>query len=597
MNNYERFSDLKIPINLEQVDKLHSIIKDLSDDQLLWISGYLYGVADKNISTKKNISIKKEIPKITILSASQTGNARRLAQWFNEKLKLAKLSTNLINASNYKFKKIHQEKILLIIISTQGEGEPPEESISLYKYLMSKRALKMNNTSFAVFGLGDSSYEFFSKAGKDFDNRLSELGAKRLINRVDADIDYEDQMQIWCDSIIKKLNSHITNKSSLEQLTKNDNKGFINHYNKQNPFNANCLINQKITGRNSEKDIRHIEIDISNSDILYYPGDAIGVWYKNNNNLISEILHLVGLQGNEPIKIKNDIVLIKDALKHNFELTKNSNSIVKKYAALSKNENLLSISHDKSKLKEYANFYPIVDMIRLNPINLLPEQLISLLRPLTPRLYSISSSQDEVEDEIHITVSIVNFSIENYCRGGGASTWLANCIEGDQISLFIEKNDIFRLPTDKTMPIIMICTGTGIAPFRSFMQQREYDNASGKNWLFFGNHCFTEDFLYQLELQEYVKKGVINKISLAWSRDQSEKIYVQDKIRNNGKDIWNWINEGAYIYVCGDANGMAKDVEKALIEVFSKQGHMEVEKAEYFLNELRVKQRYKRDVY
>ncbi|MBK4775685.1 sulfite reductase subunit alpha [Candidatus Pantoea edessiphila] len=594
MDNSLGFSEFKIPITLEQLDKLQSITIDLSKSQLLWISGYIWGIANKNTF------IKEETPIITIISASQTGNARRLAQWFNEQLKSAKLNTNLINASNYKFKKIQQEKILILIISTQGEGEPPEESTSLYKFLMSKRAPKMTNTSFAVFGLGDSSYEFFSKAGKDFDKRLDALGAKRLINRVDADINYEDQKEKWCNLLINQLKYYITNnllKQDKKNFIQNVNKNIGVDYTKNNPFNACCLVNQKITGKNSEKDIRHIEIDISKSNIYYYPGDALGIWYKNNTNLISEILNLVGLKGNEKVKIQNKILLIKDALKKHFELTKNSKNIVKKYAILSKNNNLFSILNDNYQLTKYSNLYPIVDMIRLNPSKLTPEQLISLLRPLTPRLYSISSSQNEVENEIHITVNIVSFYIENYFRGGGASTWLSNCIEGDMIDIFIERNDHFRLPLDHTLPIIMIGAGTGISPFRAFMQQREYDGASGKNWLFFGNHCFTEDFLYQLEWQEYIKKGLLNKISLAWSRDQSEKIYIQDKIRDNGNDVWYWIKEGAHIYICGNANSMAKDVEKVLLEIIARHGHMNFTKAEDFLNDLRIEHRYKRDVY
>ncbi|PPI86392.1 NADPH-dependent assimilatory sulfite reductase flavoprotein subunit [Candidatus Pantoea edessiphila] len=597
MNNRPSFSSIKIPITLEQLDKLNLVINKLSKDQLLWVSGYLWGII--NQETQNNIC-KEESPVITIISASQTGNASRIAKWIFEKFQLIKFNVKLVNAANYKFKNIDQEKILLIIISTQGEGEPPEESIALYKFLMSKRAPNMTDTLFAVFGLGDSSYEFFNQAGKDVDNRLYELGAKRLLNRFDADINYDNQIKIWYNTLIKTLKIHI--KTSLIQQDKTNveniiNKDYVSSYHKNNPFNAVCLLNQKITGKNSRKDVRHIEIDISNSKMVYKPGDAVGVWYENNDNLINEMLNLVKLHDNELISIYGKNISIKKALKKYFELTKNSSKIVEKYAFLSKNKHLLSIINDKYKLQKYVNNYPIVDMIRLAPNQLTAEQLISLLRPLTPRFYSIASSQSEMRNEIHITVNVVTFSIDNYCRGGGASTWLSNCIEEDNIPIFVQNNDNFRLPIDKTLPIIMICTGTGIAPFRSFMQQRDYDNASGKNWLFFGNHSFREDFLYQIEWQDYTRKGLLNKISLAWSRDQFEKVYIQDKIRTNGVKIWNWIQEGAHIYVCGNANSMAKDVEKALLEIIIRYGQINIEKAEDFLNKLRIEHRYQRDVY
>ncbi|PPI87799.1 sulfite reductase subunit alpha [Candidatus Pantoea edessiphila] len=599
MNNKSLTSNITTPINLEQLNQLNSIIKDLSDNQLLWVSGYLWGVVNQNINKKTNIIIQQEISTITILSASQTGNARKISEWLYKELQLNTFNVNLINAGNYKFKKINQEKILLLIISTQGAGEPPEEAAALYKFLMSKRAPKMNSTYFAVFGLGDSSYEFFSQAGKDFDHRFAILGAKRLIDRVDADIDYEDKIKIWFNLLKKNLKNKIKN-NCLDQKKENlinQQKIHINNYNRKNPFNAFCLLNQKITGRNSDKDVRHIEIDINNSKMVYHPGDSIGIWYENDDNLITEILNFICLKGEETVKVNDNIISIKEALKNHYDLTKNSSKIVERYAILTHDKNLLSIIHDRHKLHKYVSNYPIVDMMRLTPVKLTAEQLTKILRPLTPRLYSIASAQSEVENEIHITVNIVNFKIDDYIRGGGASTWLSNRIEEDNMRVFIESNNNFRLPLDKTVPIIMICTGTGIAPFRAFMQQRAYDNASGKNWLFFGNPRFTEDFLYQIEWQEYVKKGFLNKINLAWSRDQSEKIYIQDKIRINGMDIWYWIKEGAYIYVCGNANNMAKDVEKVLLELIVNYGKMSIEKAEHFLSELRIQHRYQRDIY
>ena len=268
------------------------------------------------------------------------------------------------------------------------------------------------------------------------------------------------------------------------------------------------------------------------------------------------------------------------------------------YATLTRSETLLPLVGDKAKLQHYAATTPIVDMVRFSPAQLDAEALINLLRPLTPRLYSIASSQAEVENEVHVTVGVVRYDVEGRARAGGASSFLADRVEEEgEVRIFIEHNDNFRLPANPETPVIMIGPGTGIAPFRAFMQQRAADEAPGKNWLFFGNPHFTEDFLYQVEWQRYVKEGVLTRIDLAWSRDQKEKIYVQDKLREQGAELWRWINDGAHIYVCGDANRMAKDVEQALLEVIAEFGGMDTEAADEFLSELRVERRYQRDVY
>ena len=289
---------------------------------------------------------------------------------------------------------------------------------------------------------------------------------------------------------------------------------------------------------------------------------------------------------------------LRDALTHHLELTQNTPLIVEKYANLSKDETLLGLISDKQALLHYAQNTPIVDMVRQAAAQPTAQEFVELLRPLTPRLYSIASSQAETEDEVHITVGVVRYDIDGRARTGGASGFLADRLkEGDELRIFIEHNDNFRLPDDSTKPVIMIGPGTGIAPFRAFMQQRDNEEATGKNWLFFGNPHFVEDFLYQVEWQRYVKEGLLTNISLAWSRDQAQKVYVQDKLREQGEEVWHWIEEGAHIYVCGDANHMARDVEQALLEIISQYGNMDSESADEFLSELRVERRYQRDVY
>ncbi|HBQ81028.1 MAG TPA: sulfite reductase subunit alpha, partial [Erwinia persicina] len=369
-------------------------------------------------------------------------------------------------------------------------------------------------------------------------------------------------------------------------------------YSKEAPLTASFAVNQKITGRDSDKDVRHIEIDLGDSGLRYQPGDALGVWYENDPLLVKELLELLWLKGDEPVSVDGITLPLTEALQKHYELTVNTPQIVEHYARLSRNEALLAETEEKARLQQYAQNTPIVDMVRYAPTELNAEQLTGLLRPLTPRLYSIASSQAENETEVHITVGAVRYEIEGRARAGGASSYLADRLqEDDGVRIFIEHNDNFRLPASPDTPVIMIGPGTGIAPFRAFMQQRDSDGAGGKNWLFFGNPHFTEDFLYQVEWQRYVKDGLLTHIDLAWSRDQKHKIYVQDKIRAKGAELWRWIEEGAHIYVCGDANRMAKDVEQALLEVVAEFGAMDIESADEFLSELRIERRYQRDVY
>jgi sulfite reductase (NADPH) flavoprotein alpha-component len=591
-----------LPLSPEQLARLQAATTDFNTTQMAWLSGYFWGMVNQTPGAVATPApVQAETPTITLISASQTGNARRLAEQLRDDLLAAKLSVNLVNAGDYKFKQIGQEKLLVVVTSTQGEGEPPEEAVALHKFLLSKKAPKFEGTAFAVFGLGDTSYEFFSKAGKDVDERLAELGAERLLDRVDADVEYKDQAKAWRQQLTEILKARVPSKSPAQAaVTAAGSVNLVDSspYTKEEPLLASFAVNQKITGRDSDKDVRHIEIDLGDSGLRYQPGDALGVWFENDAELVQELLQLVWLKGDEQVEVQGKTLSLTDALQKHFELTVNTPQIVEQYAALSRNDALLALAGDKPKLQSYAQSFPIVDMVRQSPTELNAEQLTGLLRPLTPRLYSIASSQAETETEVHITVGAVRFEIDDRQRGGGASTWLADRIEEEgEIRVFIEHNDNFRLPANPETPVIMIGPGTGIAPFRSFMQQRDNDGAGGKNWLFFGNPHFTDDFLYQVEWQKYVKDGLLTNIDLAWSRDQAEKIYVQDKIRAKGAEVWSWLQEGAHLYVCGDANRMAKDVEQALLDVVVEHGGMDRETADEFLSELRIERRYQRDVY
>lgn len=591
-----------LPLSPEQLTRLQAAVGELSPTQMAWLSGYFWGMVNQQPGAVVTpAAIASPAVTVTLISASQTGNARRLAEQLRDDLLAAKLSVNLVNAGDYKFKQIAQERLLVVVASTQGEGEPAEEAVALHKFLFSKKAPKLPETAFAVFGLGDTSYEHFCQAGKDFDDKLAELGAERLLDRVDADVEYQESAQQWRQQVVAALQARVpaqstaavaaTQSGAVDEITSSP-------YSKAVPLTAQLSVQQKVTGRNSEKDVRHIEIDLGDSGLRYQPGDALGVWFDNDPALVEELLALLWLKGDEPVSIDGQNMPLVQGLRSHLELTQNTTVIVDKYAALSRDETLIALLADKPALQQYAKNTPIVDMVRQAPSDLNADQLVALLRPLTPRLYSIASSQAETENEVHITVGVVRYDIDGRPRTGGASGYLADrlAVDGD-IRIFIEHNDNFRLPANPETPVIMIGPGTGIAPFRAFMQQREAIGASGKNWLLFGNPHFTEDFLYQVEWQRYVKDGLLTRIDLAWSRDQADKIYVQDKLREQGAELWSWIQQGAHIYVCGDANRMAKDVEQVLLDVVAEHGAMDTEQADEYLSELRLARRYQRDVY
>ncbi|WP_145509431.1 NADPH-dependent assimilatory sulfite reductase flavoprotein subunit [Yersinia rochesterensis] len=590
-----------LPLSPEQLARLQAAVGEFSPTQMAWLSGYFWGMVNQQPGAVIAPVVAAPATAITLISASQTGNARRLAEQLRDDLLAAKLNVNLVNAGDYKFKQIAQERLLVIVASTQGEGEPAEEAVALHKFLFSKKAPKLPETAFAVFGLGDTSYEHFCQAGKDFDNKLAELGAQRLVERVDADVEYQESAQQWRQQVVAALQARVPAQSTAAAAATKS--GVVDEitsspYSKTAPLTAQLSVQQKVTGRHSEKDVRHIEIDLGDSGLRYQPGDALGVWFDNDPALVDELLALLWLKGDEPVSIDGQNILVSQALRSHLELTQNTTVIVDKYAALSRDEKLIALLADKPALQHYAKNTPIVDMVRQAPSDLNADQLVALLRPLTPRLYSIASSQVETENEVHITVGVVRYEIDGRPRTGGASGYLADRLAmDDDIRIFIEHNDNFRLPANPETPVIMIGPGTGIAPFRAFMQQREADGATGKNWLLFGNPHFTEDFLYQVEWQRYVKDGLLTRIDLAWSRDQAHKIYVQDKLREQGAELWDWIQQGAHIYVCGDANRMAKDVEQVLLDVVALHGAMDAEQADEYLSELRLARRYQRDVY
>ena len=585
-----------------------NLLPTLTPLQLAWLSGYAWsqasGVEQPLVGQHlaANLTALSAEPfSITVLSGSQTGNAKSVADKVAAELTEAGIAVKRVALKDYKAKTIADEKYLLLVTSTQGEGEPPEEGVVLHKLLNGKKTPKLTELQFAVLGLGDSSYPNFCQAGKDFDQRFAELGATRLFERVDADLDYSATAEQWIRDIVAIIKEKAAQASPVVQSIATATTALVakeSQYNKANPFPATLITNQKITGRQSDKDVRHLEFDLAGSDLHYQAGDALGVWFDNDPQLVDEILSLAQIDPTTEVTIERKTQTISTALLSHLELTQNTPAFVKGYAALANNEQLNDLVADNQALQKLVQRTPIVDVLHKFPAKLTAEQLVSLLRPLTPRLYSISSSPAEVGEEVHLTVGVVRFEHEGRARSGAASSFLADRVEEDgAVRVFVEHNDNFRLPNDTAKPIIMVGSGTGVAPFRTFMQQRVADEANGKNWLIFGNPHFASDFLYQTEWQQFAKEGFLHKYDFAWSRDQEKKIYVQDKIRENSTALWQWLQEGAYFYVCGDAARMAKDVEQALLEVIAKEGNLSPDEAEDYLNELREEKRYQRDVY
>ena len=587
-------------LNENQWSQINQATAALNPQQLTWLSGYLAGLAQTqpNISTQQDATPTKFL---TILYGSQTGNSKSVAEEFKAKLDAINIPAKLISMADYKLKQLKVESHVVVIVSTHGIGEAPDDAVSLHSFLVGKKAPKLNNLNFAVLGLGDTSYEFFCQTAKDFDKRLQDLGAVRIADRVDCDVDHDSEVAAWFETIIHQVKddlSVISARSLAPSLDIDTSVKAVNQYTKKAPYTATLLESLKITGRDSVKDIRHIEISLEDSGIQYRPGDSLGVWFKNDVSLVDELITMLDVESDVSVNWSGDAFSLNDVLVNKAELTQSYPTFASKYAEYADNVELNALLEDKSVLREYLSQRQIIDVVRQFPAKVNAQQFVNTLRNMTPRLYSIASSQAEVEDEVHLTVALVEYEAHGHTHQGGASSFLSTRLEeGGEVNIFVEKNENFRLPNDGNLPVIMIGPGTGIAPFRAFMQQREAEEASGENWLFFGNPNYTQDFLYQTEWQRFVKDGVLNKVSLAFSRDQEQKVYVQHRMLEQGAELYRWLEQGAYLYVCGDANHMAKDVQDALVQIVIEHGAKSEEQAEQYISDLRRAKRYQKDVY
>lgn len=581
------------PLTDAQRQQLQSLVRDLNHQQLEWVQGYLAGFRDAQQTA--GVASEPSAPPLVVLFGSQTGNAEGLAQTLTERAQERGLAVECLDMGDFPGRRLKNEQQLVVITSTHGEGDPPDNALDLHEFLHSRKAPKLNHLKFAVLALGDSSYEHFCKTGADFDERLAKLGAERLLDRVDCDLDYEEPAEQWMDRLLATLSDQApaTKPASGTEPVQ------TSQYNRKNPFRAPLLDRVCLNGRGSSKAVYHLEFLLEGSGYSYTPGDSLGVYAQNDPTLVSQLLEQTGLDGAQTVTIKDASVSLSEALQHHLELTRLTPPTVQQWAALSESKTLAGLIENRHELMEWLYGRDLLDIWQDYPVpGLQAQTLVDHLRQLPPRLYSIASSQTAVDEEVHVTVAAVRHHQRGRDREGVASSWLAERINlDDEVPVFIDTNKNFRLPQDPHTPIIMIGPGTGVAPFRAFMQEREALAQPGANWLLFGDRNFRTDFLYQSEWLNWRKRGLLNRLDVAFSRDGREKLYVQHRLRENGRELWQWLENGAHVYVCGDANAMAPDVHEALIDVIATHGHLARENAEQYLREMTQSKRYQRDVY
>jgi sulfite reductase (NADPH) flavoprotein alpha-component len=579
------------PFTPEQRKAIDSLVSGLDPVQRGWLSGFLAASG-----TAAPISAPAAATKLTVLYGTESGNSEVLADRTAKEAKKRGFQAVVKSMADTKPAELAKAANLLVIVSTWGDGEPPEGATTFYKELMSGE-LALSGVSYSVCALGDTSYEKFCQTGKDIDARLEKFGAKRITDRKDCDVDYEESWSSWLDATLSSIAPQSTASVVAAPVA-----GAVVEYGKKNPFPSEVLENSLLNGEGSAKETIHLGLSLEGSGLSYEPGDALAVIPVNAPDVIQAILNAAKLKGTESVEVKGEgSKLLADALREDYDITAISRAVLTKLQAITGSTELAALLAEdaKEQLKAWNYGREIVDAIEaFAPNGLTAEQLAGIFRKLPPRLYSIASSPLAHPGEVHLTVAAVRYDAHGRKRKGVCSTYLADLVKtGDFTSIFVQPNKNFRLPASGETPVIMVGPGTGVAPFRSFVEHRAALGHPGKNWLFFGDQRYTYDFLYQLEWQDHLKSGVLSKLDVAFSRDQPEKIYVQHKMLERAKELYAWLEEGAHFYVCGDANRMAHDVHEALVSIVETQGHKSRADAEAYVEELKKAKRYQRDVY
>ncbi|OFX59737.1 MAG: sulfite reductase [NADPH] flavoprotein, alpha-component [Bacteroidetes bacterium GWB2_41_8] len=586
------------PLNEKQLGSLSALSAGLTREQLLWINGYFQGLlaTSSGIQPVNSVVQEKSSKKLTILYGTHTGRSKTIAGKLTEKLANSGVEVQAIALDEYKTRQLASETNVVFIVSTHGEGEPPAMAEDFHAFITGKRSPKLPGLNYAVVALGDKSYKLFCKTGIDIDLALAQSGAKAILPILKLDVDFEDDVDRWINEFASVF---IEISVSSDQTVVAPNPVLKTaEYTRKNPFQATVIDKVKITGRDSDKEVYHVELSLEGSGITYEPGDSVGILASNPTVLVDEILKFKGFDGSERVAIKEGEFSLKEALTNYLEITVLTRDVIQNYFEKSKHIKLQEVIENEEKLDQYLYGYDVLDLLEEFPSDFTAQQLVEILRSFPARLYSISSSQLAVGEEVHITVSRVRFSKNGRERSGACSTYLADQIEPDSlVPVFIERNPAFKLPENEQTPVILVGAGTGVAPYRAFLQHREASNRKGKTWLFFGERRFGSDFLYQIEWQKLLKDGYLEKIDVAFSRDQEQKIYVQHRLIEKQKEIYEWLDKGASIYLCGDMKQMARDVQKALLQIFEAEGGMSEEKALEFLKKLKKEKRFQTDVY
>ena len=533
---------------------------------------------------------------VTIVFGSQTGTAEGLAKKLFKTLKKGNFEPELHDIGAYDRSRLPQERNLLVITSTYGDGEPPDNAADFHSWLMSDAAPRLEGVSYSVLSLGDSGYPDFCKCGIEFDKRLAELGAGCLHDRVDVDVDPADPYARWSAGVLAALSPAAAAIFKEDEVPDAGEEG----HSKSNPFPASVLDNRNLNGPGA-KETHHIALSLAASGLSYEVGDALGVYPRNPETEVDEILKNLPFKPGEVPGPDGEDIPLREALIHHYDIGPLNKGLVRKWQALSGSPFLRSLvqADDNAAWDEYCHGRELIDLVIDHPADFSDdEEFVGVLKKLQPRLYSIASSPRAHPDEVHLCVGIVRYETHGRKRGGVCSTYFSDRLGSDtKPGVYVHSNPAFRLPADGNTPVVMVGPGTGIAPFRAFLEERRATGAKGKNWMFFGNPHRATDFLYQDEFAGFLADGTLGRLDLAWSRDQQEKIYVQDLMMNEGAELWAWLRDGAAFYVCGDASRMAKDVDRALHAVAMKHGGLSEEEAAAFILQLKKDKRYLRDVY
>jgi sulfite reductase (NADPH) flavoprotein alpha-component len=598
------------PLTEAQLARADALAGELDAYGLAWLSGYAAGVARGRgapaIAHEPVREAATSAHPLTIVYGSQTGNARRVAEQVLADAESAGLPARLLRADAYPLRELKTERHLVLVVSTQGDGDPPDDARDFFAHITGRRAPKLEQLQYAVLGLGDSSYPRFNAVGDALDERLAELGATRLLPRGSADVDVETVSDPWRAQVLAKAKDTLKPSATVTPLRPAANAAARAEpaHTRADPFQAEVLANQRITAHGSGKDVRHVELSIDGAGFTYEPGDALGVWPRNPDALVDQVLQATGLEGDADVAHAGERLPLREWLRDRRELTRTSRPFIAAHAGRARDDALqTTLAPDNAAvLQRLLTDAQVIDLLQRHPGAWSAEDLVAALRPITPRLYSIASSRKEAGDEVHLTVAHVAYEANGQARWGAASHLLSTRGEGDSLPVYIETNDRFRLPADRGRDVVMIGPGTGVAPFRAFMQERRATRAAqtghnGRNWLFFGNPHFRSDFLYQLEWQRALKDGSLDRIDLAFSRDDpTRKTYVQHRIAERARDLYDWLQGGAHLYVCG-AIAMGKDVHAALLDAVTSHNGGDREAAADYLEQLSRHGRYARDVY